>query len=318
MWPVTKAVIAHGGASATTSSPEQKEGVKVAGDRGMDNLRVGGHALDAVLVVGTCLEGSRLYNAGPTSLIRFDPERGIFRIQMDAVVATSGVFQGGVIGVEGVKHPLLLAVEVPKRTPHITMHWGEGLERIAREAGLEPHPGPSEFAINRFLQSLSDMTEAGLAEMAPGWTKENILERLEELHGGGSKNPLSCGQDCDTVGVVVLDSFGELAVCSSTGGMNAMWIGRVGDVIERGSGWEIGPYVAVAVTGLGEAIKQDRVAQTVYRRIVEEGRHPDTVCKEFVAGYDPSIPLGLIALNIRGEVGTASNRDMPVYSIVEP
>jgi isoaspartyl peptidase/L-asparaginase-like protein (Ntn-hydrolase superfamily) len=120
------------------------------------------------------------------------------------------------------------------------------------------------------------------------------------------------------VGVVALDSFGELAVCSTTGGMGTMWIGRVGDVIERGSGWEIGPYVAVAATGLGEAIKQDRVAQTVYNRIVQEGRRPDSVCQEFVAGYDPLIPLGLIALNIRGEVGIASNRDMPAYSIVEP
>ncbi|MDO8473947.1 MAG: isoaspartyl peptidase/L-asparaginase [bacterium] len=311
------AIVVHGGASAITSSPEQKEGVRIAGDRGMENLRGGGHALDAVLAGGTYLEGTSLYNAGSGSLVRFDPRMGIFRIQMDAMIATSGGFQGGVIGVEGVKHPLLLAAEVPKRTPHLAMSWDEGLERIARETGLDPHPGPSEFAINRFLQSLSGMTEAEIAEMAPDWTRESILRRLEELHGSGSKNLLSNGQDCDTVAVLGLDSFGELAVGSSTGGMGTMWIGRVGDVIERGSGWEIGPYAVVATTGLGEAIKQDRVAQTVYRRIVEEGRDPDAVCKEFVAGYDPSIPLGVVALTIQGKIGKASNRDMPVYSDVE-
>lgn len=311
------AVVVHGGAGLATAPQEQKDGVRVAAKKSMAVLRTGGHAIDAVLAGGVYLESGG-FNAGVDSLMRFNPDTKRFHVQQDALIGTSGGLQGAVVGVEGVKHPLLLAAEVPKRTPHLLMQWGQGLERIAREAGLEPHPGPSAFAVNRFLQSLSAMTDAQVEEMAAGWTKESLRIRLRELHGGSAGLSSSPANDCDTIGVLALDSFGELAVASSTGGMGTMWIGRIGDVTEQESGWYISPYIVGAATGLGEAIKRDKVAGTIARRIVTESLPPDSACQGYMRAYDPSIPLGIIVLTIRGEVGIASNRDMPSYSIVEP
>lgn len=311
------AVVVHGGAGLVTAPQAQKDGVRVAAEKSMEVLRSGSHALDAVLAGGVYLESGG-FNAGVDSLMRFNPETGTFRVQQDAICVASGGFQGAVVGVEGVRHPLLLAAEVSRRTPHLLMMWDQGLERIAREAGLEPHPGPSAFAVNRFLRSLTKMTDAQVAEMAPGWTQATLQARLMKLHGGSANPSASPANDCDTIGVLALDSFGELAVASSTGGMGTMWIGRIGDVTEQGSGWYVSPYIAVAATGLGEAIKRDKVAERVARRILNEGLSPDSACQGYVRAYDPSIPLGIIVLTIRGEVGIASNRDMPSHAIVEP
>lgn len=116
---------------------------------------------------------------------------------------------------------------------------------------------------------------------------------------------------CDTVGVVVRDRLGQFAVASSTGGAPPMLLGRVGDTPLVGCGFYAGEYGAVAATGLGEEIIRHGLAGEVYRRL-EAGETAQEACEWGVRKFESHVDVGLIALG-RDGLGSASNRDMPVW-----
>lgn len=303
------AIVVHGGAGRTSSVAER--GCVRAAELGMEILQQGGSALDAVVAAVVWMENSGKYNAGIGSVVRFDGTT----IQMDAVVATSDGLQGAVEAVEDVKNPVLLAVEV-LRTPHMTLA-GHGATDFARRVGLSAHPGPSRLALQRHQRLLNAIARGEINIAAPGWTPEALAEFLgEQEQNGDGAFPLPV-QDCDTVGAIALDTEGKFAVAASTGGMSIMLRGRVGDVPERGAGFQVGPFGGALATGIGEEIKRQRGSDKVYQLIqVGLGLHPQQACEQIVGLFDPSIPVGFIALTTKG-VGIASNRRMPSYSIVE-
>lgn len=300
-------IVVHGGAGSTSSAAER--GCRRATEVGMEILRKGGHALDAVLAAVEWMENSGKYNAGIGSIVRFDGTT----IQMDAVVATSDGLQGAVEAVEDVRNPVLLAAEVLK-TPHMTLA-GQGATDFARRLGLSPHPGPNTLAIQRHQRLLKAIERGEINIAAPGWTPEALADLLGEQEKNGDGVSSVPTQDCDTVGAVALDTEGKFAVAASTGGMSIMLRGRVGDVPDRGAGFQIGPLGGALATGIGEEIKRQRGSDKVYQ-LIQVGLHPQQACEQIVGLFDPSIPIGFIALTKEG-IGIASNRKMPSHSIVE-
>ena len=169
------AIVVHGGAGGT-SRVAQKRGCVTAAEIGMEILRNGGSALEAVVAAVRWMEDSGVFNAGTGSVLRFDGHT----IQMDAAVAVwdgSQVTQGAVEIVEDVQNPVLLAVEVLK-SPHVKIA-ADGAVQLARRLGLPGHPGPSKLAIARHQRLLKTIEEKGIATAAPGWTPEALARFLD-------------------------------------------------------------------------------------------------------------------------------------------
>lgn len=307
------AIVVHGGAGGT--SPVARRGCRKAAEIGMEILWKGGSALDASVAAVEWMENSGNFNAGRGSVLREDGKT----IQMDAAVAFfngAEVLQGLVVAVENIRNPVLLALEIMK-SPHLELA-GSGAAAFAEKVGLLPHPGPSRLALQRY-QRLREAIERGeLSTAAPGWTPE-AYERYfgdSEQEENGASSLAASGKECDTVGAIALDRSGRVATSASTGGMNLMLSGRVGDVANRGAGFQIGPRGGVLATGVGEEIIRQEGSGKVFQ-LIQVGLHPQQACEQVVKLFDLKFPVGFIALTIDGVAGIASNRDMPSYSIVE-
>jgi L-asparaginase / beta-aspartyl-peptidase len=134
--------------------------------------------------------------------------------------------------VKHIRNPVLAARAVMEKTRHVLLA-GEGAERFAEAQGLKLEP--TEYF----------RTEARLAAL-----KKN----LKNHHG--------------TVGAVALDSDGNLAAATSTGGYTGKMPGRVGDSPLIGAGtWADNRTCAVSGTGLGEAFIRAAVGHEVAARM---------------------------------------------------
>src|SRR5208282_4092729 len=106
---------------------------------------------------------------------------------------------GSAVGIEGVRNPIRVA-RVMMEMPHVMMT-NVGARRIALEHNLEPLPEPDG----------------------------KMLKRLVEARKREKKVAEIYGELFSTVGAVALDGDGNLAAGASTGGVQAMLPGRVGD-----------------------------------------------------------------------------------------
>jgi beta-aspartyl-peptidase (threonine type) len=282
------AFIAHGGAGRRAPAgelPGRRRGLLTAGEAAARILRDGGDALDAVVAAVVMLEDDPLFNAGYGSYLTTAGT-----VEMDAAVTTARPLQrrargrepfaigvGGVVMVRRVRNPILLARAVMERTPHILMG-GAGAERLAREAGLRLcRPEAMVAARSR---------ERWLA-LARGKRRES------EQHG--------------TVGAVALDSHGNLAAATSTGGVTLKLPGRIGDSAIPGAGLYANPRGAASATGEGEAILKTALC----RETVEELRRkpaPEAVVNAIkrlaaLTGGE----AGIITVDAKGNLGYTHN-----------
>jgi beta-aspartyl-peptidase (threonine type) len=114
---------------------------------------------------------------------------------------------------------------------------GTGAEEFALEQGLEPVPN-SHFTTERRLHELELLLQG---QKAPG---------REALMG--------------TVGAVALDTYGNVAAATSTGGMTGKKWGRIGDSPLIGAGtYAANDCCAVSATGHGEFFIRATVAHEI-------------------------------------------------------
>jgi beta-aspartyl-peptidase (threonine type) len=185
-------------------------------------------ALEAVVAAVVVLEDSPLFNAGRGSCLNADGE-----IEMDASLMDGATVRaGGVAAVKHIRNPILAARAVMEKTRHVLLA-GAGAERFAEAQGLKLEP--AEYF----------RTEARLAA---------LRKNVKNHHG--------------TVGAVALDSDGNLAAATSTGGYTGKMPGRVGDSPLIGAGtWADNRSCAVSGTGLGEAFIRAAVGHEVAARM---------------------------------------------------
>ena len=237
-------LVIHGGAGVIERSkmtPEKDREIRAALDRSLDAgsevLASGGSALDAVEASVRVLEDDPNFNAGRGSVLTYDG-----KIEMDASIMdgrTRGA--GAVTGITATKNPISLARAVMERSDHVFLS-REGADDFSKSQGLEQAP-PSYFE--------TDFRRRQLEELK---TKKVSALEVEYKYG--------------TVGAVALDSEGEVAAATSTGGMTGKRWGRIGDSPIIGAGTYADQRgCAVSATGWGEYFIRVGVAHAICSRM---------------------------------------------------
>jgi len=218
-------------------------------------LRVGYHLLDRGVSAMTAveetirvLERSGLFNAGHGAHLQLD---GIRR--MDASIMEGLELRAGAVAsIEGIVHPITAARLVMTHTSHVLLV-GKPATEFARFFKLERQPRrPSGRAVRT-----SSMTRL---------LQDRTLELYHKMTGSGSDKNERHGKE--TVGAVARDRMGTIAAGASTGGIDVMLPGRVGDTPLIGCGvYADNESGAVSMTGLGEGIIRLAVAKDVCDRL---------------------------------------------------
>lgn len=245
-------------------------------------LAKGGKALDAV-EMGVRVTESDLSNRSVG--IGGRPDRD-GHVTLDACIMDEKSRCGAVAFMEGIDHPISVARAIMESTQHV-MLVGEGAEKFAIENGFKQVKTPIPEVKKDWQQ----------------WKKEN-----KEVF----KNPIINHENHDTIGMIALDSFGNLSGACTTSGWAYKMHGRVGDSPIIGAGLFVDNEVgAAASTGLGEAII--RVAgSSMVVELMRHGYSPNDACKEVVNRIIKkhndlsNLQCGFIAIDKKGNVGAYS------------
>lgn len=249
-------------------------------------LGKGGKALDAVE------KGVRLVENDPNERsVGYGgrPDRD-GRVTLDACIMDDNYNIGSVACIENIKNPISVARAVMEKTPHV-MLVGDGA---------------FEFAI------------------AQGFKKENLLtpeseKEWKEWLKSSKYQPIVNIENHDTIGMIALDSHGNLSGACTTSGMAFKMHGRVGDSPIIGAGLYVDNEVGAATaTGHGEEMIRT-VGTHLVVELMRQGRNPQQACKEAVERIVKitqrrnkslkDIQVGFIALNKKGEYGSYCIQD---------
>lgn len=229
-------------------------------------------AVDAVELAARELEDAPEFNAGFGSVLNID---GV--LEMDAGIANGANGKcGGVANVRA-RHPITLARRVMEETPHVLL------------------TGAGAVALGNDMEQLTD-------------TSPEQRERWNKAKADGALGSVAYGSPefVDTIGAVALDTNGDLAAASSTGGVFAKLPGRVGDAPIFGAGVFASPAAAVVGTGVGELFLETLAALRT-AVLIERGADPQEACEEVIVflGTRSRATAGLLALDASGRVGSA-------------
>jgi beta-aspartyl-peptidase (threonine type) len=295
-------IVIHGGAGVierTELTSEQEAAYREALARaigaGIGVLKGGGSALDAVEATIVLMEDDPMFNAGRGAVFTAEG-----RNELDAAIMDGRTLApGAVAGVTRTRHPISLARRVMEKSPHVMMV-GAGADAFSRDQGLE-QVEPGWFYTERRWRSLESLLkEKGLPIPAkPAGITADPAKDL--VHDEGKKG---------TVGVVALDSNGDVAAGTSTGGLTGKRWGRVGDSPIIGAGtYASNSSCAVSATGSGEYFIRLTVAREIcalveYQRMDLQSAADEVVQKRLTAlGGDG----GIIALTPKGELAWSFN-----------
>jgi beta-aspartyl-peptidase (threonine type) len=244
-------IVLHGGAGSMSKkviSPEQEKEYRAklneALDKGFQILKNGGDALDAVESAIQVLENSPLFNAGKGAVLNADGD-----VELDAsIMSGDNLKAGAVAGIKHVKSPIALARLVMEKSPHVMMI-SDGAEKFAKEMGLE-------FVENNYFK-----TDERINDLKKIKEREKETEKEKQK---SSINNINTFEKFGTVGVAALDSRGNLAAGTSTGGMSNKKYGRVGDAPIIGAGtYADNKTCAISSTGWGEYFIRLGVAKDI-------------------------------------------------------
>jgi len=243
-------------------------------------LSKGGKAIDAVEA------GVKIPEADPAiksvGFGGYPDENG--RVTLDACIMDENNQCGSVACLEHIKHPIAVARLVMDQTPHV-MLVGEGALEFALQKGF-----PKE-------NLLTPETLKGWEEMQEEFKKQKSIINIENH---------------DTIGMLALDSQGNLSGSCTTSGLANKLHGRVGDSPIIGAGLFVDNEVGAAcATGVGEeVIKQAGSAMVV--ELMRHGMNPEQACKEIVSRIiktnrgKKDFQVGFLALTKEGVFGAYS------------
>lgn len=297
---MTKPVIViHGGAGALTRSAMSAEkeqrylaaltDIVTCGQRILARY---GSALDAVTEAVRLLEECPLFNAGHGSVFTHNETHELDASIMDG----RSLDAGAVCCVSHIRNPVLAARTVLEQSQHV-MFTAEGAEAFARQHNLDMVE-PAFFSTEERRRQLHH-AQAGAGNV--------VLD-----HDGQANDPIDPDRKFGTVGAVALDSMGNLAAATSTGGMTNKQAGRVGDSPIIGAGcYANNRTVAVSCTGTGEVFMRTVAAYDVsalmdYARLTLE-QAANRVVMEKLVQLDGS--GGLIAVDRNGNIALPFNSE---------
>lgn len=267
-------VIIHGGFFSESSTDAQtkkakQEALVAIVQKSYEYLKTHS-ALDTVIYAVCLLEDDPLFNAGTGSQIQSDG-----KIRMSAAVMDgTSQLMSGVINIENVKNPVLVAHRLMQQDDRILA--GNGAAIYAREKGFDFYD--PETAVRR-------------------------AEYIGKKRSGGS----------GTVGCVVLDSECRIAVATSTGGKGFEIVGRVSDSATVAGNYA-NSHCGVSCTGVGEDIVSGAVASKIVTRVTDRFSLEDAFAKTFdeLKPFDGF--AGAIAIDVKGAVFHQSSHPKMVFA----
>lgn len=230
-------ILVHGGAGTISESsyPGKYRGSKQAVRLGYEVLSSGGSALDAVEMAVKSMELDENFNAGYGSVLTQN-----YTVEMDASIMDGATLNAGCVTlVKDIFHPITLARRVMDKTPH-TFLGGDATKEFSITEG---------FKILEEGALVTEKSRAAVDAFLQGQLRDEMM---------------SMG----TVGAVAIDSLGNVAAATSTGGMTGKYVGRIGDTPLLGSGtYADNRYGAVSTTGYGEYIMRFTLAKDILSRM---------------------------------------------------
>lgn len=243
-------------------------------------LQANGRALDAVEA------GVRVPEADPNERsVGYGgrPDRD-GRVTLDACIMDEQANIGSVACLEFIKHPISVARAVMEKTPHV-MLVGDGALQFA---------------------------------LAQGFPKENLLvpeseKEWREWLKTSQYQPVVNIENHDTIGMIALDSKGNLSGACTTSGMAYKMHGRLGDSPIIGAGLYVDNEIGAATaTGHGEEVIRIAGCHLVVE-LMRQGKTPQQACEEAVMRIVKltqnrgknlkDIQVGFIALDKQGNHG---------------
>jgi N4-(beta-N-acetylglucosaminyl)-L-asparaginase len=209
------------------------------------------------------------------------PDRDGF-VTLDACIMDHEQNIGSVACLQHVVHAISVARAVMEKTPHV-MLVGDGAFQFA---------------------------------LTQGFKKENLLtpeseKEWKEWLKTSQYKPIVNIENHDTIGMIALDTNGDLSGACTTSGMAFKMHGRVGDSPIIGAGLFVDNEVGAATaTGHGEEVIRIAGCHLVVE-LMRQGRSPEEACREAVERVykkqqkrAKDIQVGFIAINKNGQFGS--------------
>lgn len=236
-----------------------------------------GRALDAVEAGARVPEGDpKETSVGLGGL----PDRDGF-VTLDACIMDENGKCGSVAYLQHIVHPISVARLVMEKTPHVMLA-GDGALKFA---------------------------------LANGFKKEKLLTKesekaWKEWLKTAQYKPVANIENHDTIGIIALDSGGNLSGACTTSGMAYKMHGRIGDSPIIGAGLYVDNEIGAATsTGVGEEVIRIVGCHLVVE-LMRQGNSPEEACRlavDRILKKNPAkakeVQVGFLALNKNGEYG---------------
>lgn len=234
------------------------------------------------------------------------------RVTLDASIMDWKGNCGAVLALEHIKHPISVARLVMEKTPHVMLA-GDGALQFALANGFKKEnllTPASEKAWKEWLKTAK-------YEPVNNIENQSFKKAAPALLPGNKYNH-------DTIGMLALDSDGNISGACTTSGMAYKLHGRIGDSPIIGAGLYVDNEVGGATsTGVGEEVVRN-VGSFLVVELMRQGYTPEAACKEAVLRIIKKKPenakglqVGFLALNKHGEYGAYAIQKGFTYAVCD-
>ncbi len=276
-------LIIHGGAGASLKGKGGLDAVRRSLHKVVEEvyalLLSGESAKEAVVKGCQLLEDEPRFNAGTGSVLQSDGQIRMSASLMDGACQSFS----GVINVSRVKNPIDLALVLQSSPDRVLSDYGAA--ELARELQIPSYNGLTELRLQEWIQERQDNFKRAMAGVI---AEEELLETSSARRG--------------TIGVVVLDTQGNIAVGTSTGGKGFERIGRVSDSAMPAGNYAT-KFAAVSCTGIGEDIIDECLAPRIVVRVTDGMPLREAMQRSFTEARENHRDFGAIAIDANGAIG---------------
>jgi L-asparaginase len=273
-------LIIHGGAGGHIKSEKGEAVVRQALHSIVKEvyglLAQGASSVEGVTLGCQLLEDQAIFNAGTGSVLQSD---GQIRMSAGLMDGAKQRFSG-IINVSRVRHPIELAQFLQGEDDRVLSDYGAA--ELLRELNVPIYDPLVDIRLQEWIQERDENFDKSMA----GVVGEQAL--IHEPRTG-------------TIGVVALDSKGNITAGTSTGGKGLERIGRVSD-----SAMPAGNYATdsagVSCTGIGEDIIEECLAAKIVIRVTDGMSLPEAMEKSMTESRSHNRDLGAIAIAADGTI----------------
>ncbi|ETW04966.1 hypothetical protein, variant 3 [Aphanomyces invadans] len=226
---------------------------------------------------------------------------------------------GSVVYLRRVKDAIRVARKVMQHSSHSVLA-GEGALAFAKMMGFHEESLTTPYSTELYLQWRANQCQPNYFKNVRGQASScPPYEPLASGHTAALDAREAINQhNHDTIGMIALDTAGQMAAGASSNGANHKIQGRVGDAPLPGAGCYVdNTKGAAAATGDGDIMMRFLPS---YQAVQDmgDGMHPKAACEKAlrrIADKVPSFKGGMVCLNAHGEYGGAGHGWAFSYSV---